>query len=315
MRAIIIISLFFITCSGTFAQVIEEAIFLETKTGKIAGTLLTTNSTSQVPVVLIIAGSGPTDRNGNNQMMSNNSLKMLAEGLSKNGIASLRYDKRGISESKDAGKSEADLRFENYINDAEAWLNLLSDDSRFSQVLIAGHSEGSLIGMIAAQKKEVAKFISIAGVGSAAGDVLKEQLNSQSPFLLEQASPIIDKLVQGETVDTIPPMLLSVFRPSVQPYIISWFKYSPLDEIAGLEKPILILQGTTDIQVSVEEANKLANANRFSEVHIIEGMNHVLKEAPADKMQNIQTYSDPELPLKEGFIELIVDFINKPHDK
>ena len=177
-----------------FAQIAEKAISLETKTGKIEGSLLCPRNAEKVPVVLIIAGSGPTDRNGNNPMMTNNSLKMLAEGLFKNGIASVRYDKRGIGESTVAGLKESDLRFENYVEDAESWVALLKKDKRFSEVIILGHSEGSLIGMIAASKDNVDRFISIAGVGTTAGEILREQLKAQPPVVLNQSLPIIEKL-------------------------------------------------------------------------------------------------------------------------
>jgi uncharacterized protein len=264
------------------AQVVDLPISLQTETGKVEGTLLIPDRENKVPLVLIIAGSGPTDRDGNNPVMKNNSLKMLAEGLAENGIASLRYDKRGVGESKDAGLSESELRFEHYVQDAKAWVDYLSKDSRFSEFVILGHSEGSLIGMIATQNPDVTKFISLAGVGTPAGEIIREQLKPQPPFVLEQSLPILEKLEKGETVDEVPPMLFSLFRPSVQPYLVSWFRYDPRQELAKLNKPILIIQGTTDLQVGVDDAEKLANANERAELRIIEEMNHILKEAESD---------------------------------
>ncbi|WP_462319049.1 alpha/beta hydrolase [Marinilabilia sp.] len=289
----------------------EEAITLDTKTGSIEGTLSHPSSEGKIHVALIIAGSGPTDRNGNNPMMTNNSLKMLAEGLAENNIASVRYDKRGIARSMSAGLNESDLRFDNYVDDAKAWIDMLAEDSRFSEIVVIGHSEGSLIGMIASQKDEVAKFISLEGSGLPAGDLLREQLKNQSPMVLDPSLPIIEKLEKGETVDSVPKMLYSLFRPSVQPYMISWFKYDPQDEIAKLDKPILIVQGTTDIQTSISDAEKLAQANPKAEKLIIEEMNHILKEAEADRQKNIQTYNDPDLPLKDGLIKSLVEFIEE----
>ncbi len=286
-----------------------KAIILETATGQIKGTLLVPISTKKMPVVLIIAGSGPTDRNGNNPMMTNNSLKMLAEGLFAKGVASVRFDKRGIGESASVGVKEADLRFETYIKDVEDWINLLKTDKRFSEIIILGHSEGSLIGMIAAQKKEVKKFISIAGIGVPAAQIIREQLKSQPPAVLDLCLPILEKLEKGETVSNVPPMLNSLFRPSVQPYMISWFKYNPQKEIAKLNKPILIIQGTTDIQVGISDAEKLVAANKNSQKQIFEGMNHVLKDAPIDPQENAKTYTNPNLPLKAGLIEAIIKFL------
>src|SRR5690606_11236335 len=119
------------------------------------------------PVVLIIAGSGPTDRDGNSPLLpgQNNSLRLLAEGLAQRGIATLRYDKRGIAESANAELREADLRFNTYVDDAAALLSRLHDDARFSRVSVVGHSEGALIAVMAAQKAAVDAIVSIAGAG------------------------------------------------------------------------------------------------------------------------------------------------------
>jgi pimeloyl-ACP methyl ester carboxylesterase len=290
---------------------IETVFTLKTETGNLEGSLLIPETKERIPIALIIAGSGPTDRNGNNPMMTNNSLKMLASGLTENGIATLRYDKRGVGKSISAWTKEFDLRFETYINDVKHWIDLLKKDKRFSEIIVIGHSEGSLIGIIASQQTEVAKFVSIAGIGESAGNLIRNQLKDQPKFILDQSLPIIDKLEKGDTVNKVPPFLFSLFRPSVQPYIISWFKYDPQKEIAKLEIPILIIQGTTDIQVKVEDAEALAKSKPNAEKYILNGMNHILKEVELDKTKNIATYNNPELPLKDGLIEILVNFIKK----
>ena len=311
MNKKIILIVFFLIFSNTIiSQTKEEPIVLNTATGNIYGTLLISDSSKNTPIVLIIAGSGPTDRDGNNPMMANNSLKMLAEGLAENGIASLRFDKRGISESKNAGVKETLLRFENYIDDVKGWCKLIKKDSKFSNLIVLGHSQGSLIGIMASQEIQVDKFISLAGAGFPASDILKQQLKQQPPLVLEMSAPIIEKLEKGETVNHAPEMLNALFRPSVQPYLISWFKYNPQLEIAKLNIPILIIQGTTDIQVSIEDAEKLSQSNKKAEKVVIENMNHILKESEADRTKNIQTYSNPKLPLKEELIPAIVKFIH-----
>ncbi|MBT8284944.1 MAG: alpha/beta hydrolase, partial [Flavobacteriaceae bacterium] len=224
-------------------------------------------------------------------------------------IASFRFDKRGIAASASAMTKEEDLRFETYIDDVELWTKQLKNDSRFSDLIILGHSEGSLIGMVAIQRTRADKFISLAGVGRPAADILREQLSAQPPAITAMTDPIITTLEQGQTVDSVNPMLNSLFRPSVQPYLISWFKYNPAKEIAKLDCPVLVLQGTTDIQVKVKDAEMLISANPEAEKVILEGMNHVLKEAPMDRMENFKTYNDPSLPLMEGLMEAIVGFI------
>ncbi len=287
----------------------ESEIVLNTEIGKIHGTLLVPTK-KPAPVALLIAGSGPTDRDGNNPQMENNSLKMLAEVLLEENIASLRYDKRGIGESKNADLDEIKLRFEDYINDATDWITILKLDDRFSEVVVIGHSEGSLIGMIAANIGNADAYISIAGAGKSANQLIKEQLKPQPQQIIDIAYPIIDNLSKGKTVENIPTFLFSLFRPSIQPYIISWMKYKPVVEIEKLTVPTLILQGSTDIQVSIEDAKLLSDANDDSELVIINGMNHIFKEVEDDMQKNLSTYNIPDLPIMEELIESVVKFIN-----
>src|SRR5690606_26486732 len=310
MKKAILCILTLLTGSGLFSQTQEEPLTLETSTGTIYGTLLFPVSDQKMPLAIIISGSGPTDRDGNNPMMKNNGLKMLAEGLSGLGIASLRFDKRGIAASAKAGPKEEEIRFETYIEDVRSWTQFLGKDPRFSSLIIIGHSEGSLIGMVASLERSVSKFISLAGIGYPAGDIIQAQLEDQAPFLLDQAGPIIDALEGGRAVDSVPPMLFSLFRPSVQPYLISWFKYDPAQELSKLDKPILIVQGSTDIQVDQDNARQLAQSNQKAELRIFEGMNHILKESAADVQMNMMTYNDPGLPLKEGLVAALAEFIN-----
>ena len=298
-----------ILSTNLFSQT-EKTVLLKTGTGDLEGTLMVPAPNNLNMVALLIAGSGPTDRDGNNSGMKNNSLKMLAQELSKNGIASLRYDKRGIAKSRSAGPKEADLRFDNYVDDAKGWILYLKNELKFNKIIVIGHSEGSLIGMIASQDKNVNKYVSIAGAGQPADKIIREQLKNQPPSVTIAANSILDSFVKGKTVENTPPELAPLFRSSVQPYMISWIKYDPQKEIARLKIPVLIIQGTTDIQVSLADANRLAKALPKAKLAIIEGMNHILKTAPADQNLNIATYSQPDLPLKKELIANLIPFLN-----
>jgi len=290
----------------------SEAVRLVTPTGGIAGTLALPARTGPVPVVLIISGSGPTDRNGNSAMLpgANNSLKMLAEGLAEAGIASVRFDKRGIAESQSAGPSEADLRFDAYVDDAAAWVRQLRADPRFSTITILGHSEGSLIGMIATERSGADAFVSVAGVGRRAGQVLHDQLAPQlPPELMAQSDRLIESFNAGRLDNSPPAALAALYRPSVQPYLISWFRYDPAVEIARLQVPVLVVQGATDIQVAVSESEALMRARPDAKRLIIEGMNHVLKQVPADRALQISSYSDPNSPVVKELIRGVATFV------
>jgi len=230
--------------------------------------------------------------------------------LAERGIATLRYDKRGIAESGAAGPHEADLRFDTYVDDASAWISWLRTDPRFSSVSIIGHSEGSTIGIMAAQRSALDAFVSIAGPGRPAVDVLREQLRPQLPAgLWEQSERILNSLVEGRTVAQVPPELNALYRSSVQPYLISWLGLNPAGEITRFDAPVLIAQGSTDIQVREADAHALHAARADAEISIIEGMNHVLKLVPADIVQQQASYSDPALPVASELIERVSTFL------
>lgn len=292
----------------------EKPVKLTTESGQIAGWLTVPRGAGAQTVALIIAGSGPTDKDGNNPVMKNNSLKMLSDDLVAKGIATLRYDKRGIAASAAAGKNEADLRFDDYVSDARGWIAWLRNDARFERVVVIGHSEGSLIGMLAASQADA--FISLAGAGRRADEVLKEQLNAQPPMARDLALPVLDSLSKGKKVDSVNRMLYALFRPSIQSYLISWFHYDPQAEIAKLKIPVLIVQGDQDIQVSVADAQQLAAADRSAQLVVILGMNHVFKKVEGDRAANIKTYNDPMLPNVPELSQRVVAFIlNKKQEK
>lgn len=278
--------------------VAESSATLDTPTGTLHGSLLLPATPGPWPIALIIAGSGPTDRNGNSPLLPghNDSLKRLADTLASTGIASLRYDKRGIAESRAAGPAESALRFEQYVDDAALWGFQLKTDPRFTDTAIIGHSEGSLIGMLAAAKAKPGAFVSLAGPSQPAADILRGQLRGKLPAALaEKNAAILAHLEQGQAVGDIPPGLQALYRHSVQPYLMSWMRYSPTDAIRRLHMPVLIVQGGSDIQVSTVDAEELHEAQPAARLLLLPGMNHVLKTVMPDS-DPMAGYSSP-LPL------------------
>lgn len=290
----------------------EQEVALAVAGGVLHGTLSMPDGQGKVPVVLLHAGSGPTDRNGNSAMLpgQNNALRMLAEALARNGIATLRYDKRGIGASASAGRREADLRLDDYIDDATAWLRQLRADPRFTNVLMAGHSEGALIAMVACQKAQLDGCVLIAGAGKALDDILRVQLKPRlPPDLYAQNERILLALKRGEQVSDVPSALLALYRPSVQPYLISSMKVDPRAVVGALRMPLLILQGATDLQVSVADAQALSAAAPAARLVIVPGMNHVLKMVSGDLAQQMPSYGDPALPLAPALFDAVTAFV------
>jgi alpha-beta hydrolase superfamily lysophospholipase len=298
------------TAAITDPAITESPILLKTLSGTLSGTVaVPANASGKMPVVLIIPGSGAIDRNGNNAQanLNTNTYKQIAESLAKNGIASLRYDKRMVGQSMGTQK-EDNLRFDDYTDDAIGFINLLKEDKRFSKIIVLGHSEGSLVGILASGSSEnVNAFISVAGASEPGEKVLTEQMKSQPSYLADGLNKVLDSLRRGRIQKKVDPQLYSIARPSIQMFLMSWCRFEPQREIKKLKVPILIVQGTTDLQVNVTNAEKLKKGN--ATLAIIPGMNHFLKEAPEDKQQNLATYNKPDLPLKPEFITSVIGFI------
>lgn len=311
------LSLFFLltfTCGQAQSNVPlafeEREVSVATPQGALYGSLLVPSGIRKPPVALIIAGSGPTDRNGNNLVMQNNSLKMLAFALKDQGIASLRFDKYGVGASATLHIPEDSLLFEDFVGHVGAWIDFLADQ-KLGSLYLVGHSEGSLLAILAAQQhpKQVRGLVSIAGAGLPIADVLREQLQYQPPAILVPALAHLARLEAGLTVDSVHPFLYSLFRPSIQPYLISWMAYHPALELSKLDMKALIVQGTHDLQVPVHHADSLHRALPTATLEVIDGMNHILKAAPMERAANLKTYNEPETPLEPSLVPLIANFV------
>lgn len=294
------------------ATVLQRPITLDTGSGELFGSLLLPKSDTPVPVVLIISGSGPTDRDGNNPDGGrNDSLKRLAWVLAKHNIASVRYDKRGVAASLAATPDERNLTLDAYVSDAQAWGRKLKADPRFGKLILLGHSEGALIASLAAPSVDAAAVISLSGSARPIDQVVRQQLsNHLPPPLMLRSNELLDSLKAGKTDDNVPPPLQAIFRPSVQPYLISLFRQDPAAAFAKLKMPALIIQGSNDIQVGVNDAKMLKAAKPDAELALIEGMNHVMRIVPNDVKRQLASYRDPQLPLAAELGTRILGFID-----
>ena len=288
-------------------QTKQVSITVDEKTLK--GELVITKE-NRSRVTLFVSGSGPTDRDGNTAGLpgKNNSLKYLSDIINEGGISTLRVDKRGVAQSTNSMIKEEDLRFTTYVDDIGHWIQFLKTQG-FSEIILIGHSEGALVATLAAKDEAVISLVTIAGAGRPAGDILKSQLKPQLPDeLYKQAEIVISDLTEGKLVKNPPASLLSIFRPSAQPYLISWLKYDPAKEIAKLNMPTLIIRGTTDLQVTEEDAKLLNASAKNSHLIVIPGMNHVLKKVAGNMQTQFPSYVDPKLPLHEELGKAVLDF-------
>ncbi|WP_122219385.1 alpha/beta hydrolase [Pseudomonas syringae group genomosp. 7] len=308
---VLLLSLIAGTASAAAPSVVQRPISVDTENGKLYGTLLLPRSDKPVPVVLIIAGSGPTDRNGNNpEGGRNDSMKRLAVILASNNIASVRYDKRGVAASKAVTPDERNLSVERYVADVQLWVRAIRANPRLGQLILLGHSEGALVASLAAEKAEAAAVISVAGTGRPVAQVLHEQFQERlPPELLQRSDQLLEELKAGKTDDKVPAELEVVFRPSVQPYLISLFRQDPAKAFGALRMPALIVQGRNDIQVGVGDALLLQKARPDAELALIDGMNHVLRIVPDNLQQQLLSYRNPTQPLASEMTKQVLRFI------
>jgi alpha-beta hydrolase superfamily lysophospholipase len=257
----------------------EHELAVPTSWGQLCGSLVLPQGRGPWAAVLIIAGSGPTDRDGNSMLLEApcDNLKLLAQALAERGIASLRYDKRGVGASRYPGLSEEALRFEDLVADAVVLGRALQRDGRVAALTLLGHSEGALIAALAAQALAPRAVACVAGAGERASDVIRKQLQQQlPPQLLMKSLAVLDLLEDGLTTEDVPEELVLLFRPSVQPYLVSWFRHDPAQVLAQVQAPVLLLHGAHDAQVDVAHAQRLHAAQPNARLVVLPRMDHLL---------------------------------------
>lgn len=301
------------------AAAVEKHVEARVEDGVLHGTLLAPGTgNAGAPVVVILPGSGPTDRDGNNPLgVRAAPYRMLAQALAEEGIASLRIDKRGLFASAE-GFDPNEVTFDDYAGDAWAWIEAAKAETGAGCAWLLGHSEGGLVALVAAQNADpsLCGVILLAAPGRRLGDVLRDQFraNPANAPLLPDALSAIEALERGERVDVsgFHPALQNLFAPSVQGFLIDGLARDPAALIAGLSVPVLIVQGGSDSQVKREDAERLAAALPGAGLAVLPDMNHVLKPVPPnDAAADRAAYLDPNLPLAPGLAEAIAGFVKR----
>jgi uncharacterized protein len=282
----------------------EEA---KIRVGAIDAVLTTPPDVERPPVVLLIAGSGSTDHDGNGPQVKPATLKKLSEQLVARKIATLRYDKRGAGGWKPEYGRPEDFRFKDFVEDAVALVNYLRSSGKFSQVIVAGHSEGGLVAILAARRVPVDRLVLLVTAARRQGDLVKAQLEKKlSPDRLEPIVKAIDAMMAGQIVDP-PPQGLAI-PPSMQPGIASAFAEDPIDPLKLIDRPTLIIGGGRDLQVARLDFIALSAASPLAKTAWLPDMNHVLVDV-TDEDDNLTAYNQPERPLDTALVDSVANFI------
>lgn len=296
---------------------VERSVEARGPAGLLKGTMLGP-PTLTGPVILIIPGSGRIDRDGNGPPdLKASTYKLLAEGLAGKGVTTVRIDKRGLYGSAGAAADSNALSISDYAADVRSWLGAIRRETGASCVWLLGHSEGGLVALTASSGKGICGLILIATAGRPMGQVIRDQLrtNAVNAALIGQALPAIDALEAGRHVDvsTLNPALLPLFNSNKQDFLINEFSLDPARLIANYRKPVLIMQGERDIQISVSDGERLKRAAPHARLLLLPNANHVLKIVTSDDWAaNTAAYADPHLPLAPGVIEGIAEFMAMP---
>jgi hypothetical protein len=300
------------------AAPIQSFIEAPGPSGPLKGTMLAPES-GGAPMMLIIPGSGPTDRDGNNPFgLKAATYKLLAEGLAARGVGTVRIDKRGMFASSTAVADGNAVTVDDYVTDVGSWIAVIRKQTGAPCVWALGHSEGGLVAMAAAQKvPDVCGLVLVSAAGRPLGEVLRMQIRSNpaNAPILDQAMSAIDSLEAGKhfNVTGMNPALLPLFAPQIQGFLINAFSYDPAELISTVSKPMLILQGERDLQVSVADAERLKQAAPQAKLLLLPNTNHVLKTVTtADPRANGATYMDPSLPLAPGVVDAVANFVAPP---
>ncbi|HEU0100559.1 MAG TPA: alpha/beta fold hydrolase [Allosphingosinicella sp.] len=299
---------------------VESPIEAPGPSGLLRGTML--RPAAPAAHVLIIPGSGPTDRDGNSPLgISAAPYRKLAEALATRGIATVRIDKRGTFGSAAAAADANAVTVADYVEDIHQWVKAIRSRTGARCVWLLGHSEGGLIALAAAQRPDgICGLVLVAAPGRKLGELLREQLraNPANGPLLGEAMAAIDSLEAGKRVDAgaLHPALQPLFAPQVQGFLISLFSYDPAELIGRAGRPVLIVQGQRDLQVAEADARRLADAAPSAKLVLVPGVNHVLKAVESDdRAANFATYGDPHLPIAAAVAGAIADFVLKAGDR
>lgn len=300
IRMIFYLSIILLSIATSFAQLKTEEINLNNGVIQLPGTLSYTFEKS--PLLIWIHGSGGVDRDGNPAKY----IRQFREAVNKENLAFFSYDKRTANPKNAAFLN--DVLIDDFVSDIEIVITHFKNDTRFSSIILVGHSQGSLLSMLAS--KNVDKLISVAGAGETIDKIIIRQITNQNAALGEITAQHFKELKENGSIKEVNPNLISLFASQNQSFLSSWVELNPIDEIKKINIPTLIIQGDKDIQVLISDAENLSKAKPDAQFVIVKNMNHVLKKIENEE-DNLKSYMSGNFPISDEFIKAIIEFVVK----
>lgn len=276
----------------------KEVTFAGVGDLQLHGTLLTPEGAGPFPALLLLPGSGPTDRDGNQPSLQTNVLKDIAVRLAKEGVASLRFDKRAIAIyaskfPKDLPGLDDFFSWQAFVGDAkDAYLFLkgLGGIDPY-KVGVLGHSEGGALALAISNQVHPAALVLVSTAGRDLGTVIVEQLGQgygaqfrskdATKRLVSESEHVVATIRRtGKVPDDVPAELQTIFPTYLNQYLHDLFLYDPTKDAAKYIGPVLVVQGEKDIQISAQrDAPALIAAipRGHGELYIVKGGSHCLK--------------------------------------
>jgi hypothetical protein len=301
---------------------IERDVIFASGSLHLAGTLLLPASDGQWPAVLLIPGSGQVDRNENATKLRINAFHDIAVHLSEQGIATLRYDKRGVGASE--GNFWKTGFFDN-VTDAGAALGCLKSQKeiRSDKVFLLGHSEGALTATrLAATGADVTGAILLAGPARKGEDVLRWQaqqvmagMRGFNKFVINLFHIDVRK-AQQKQLDKIKKSTKNWYRVQLIVKLnAKWFRefmaYNPADDLPKIQVPVLALTGSKDIQVDPGDLDLMAGLVKAEfESHILPNITHILRAETGEP--TLSTYKKQiAQPVDKSVLQTISEWLRR----
>ena len=291
----------------------------------LAGTFLPASPSGSAPAgtaALLVSGSGQVDRNSDARQLAIGVMGQVAEWLAATGVATLRYDKRGVGQS---GGDYHRTGLHDNVDDARAALAALREHDGVDpdRVVVVGHSEGAIIATeLAAADDRLAGVVLLAGSAATGEQVLREQASAVADTLPRPVAWLL-RLLRKE-VSTVQEKRFAQLRATSQDVVrmqlvrvnARWMRefldHDPTPSLRAIRVPVLAVAGTKDVQAAPHHAETIGEVVPGPvRVELVDGMSHLLRHEPGDP--GVRTYKrQAREPVLSEVLDLVADFCTDP---